>query len=354
MKKDILYFCLAALALTGCARTPKTGANDSAVLYLESWIHVNHPEAERTALGAYILSDTPGTGAEAGSADASPYVRVDYTVRSLAGTVQGTSDPEMAKQLGTFSEDSYYGPTLWTRSDNGLVAGLEEAVASMRVGGHRQLVVPAWLLGMDTGTGKPFVFKTAQEYQDKVTGGSPVIYDIKLVELIRDLSKWQCDSVGSYVTRYFPGKSAADSVRLGIYYIRTGEPTTETKFKNDTTIYINYIGRRLDGAVFDTSIADTAKYYGIYSASRTYGPCAVSWYADGEDYSKITMKTAGSSSYSEVVSGFALGLDQMHPFEKGSVVFTSNWGYGTRSSSAAIPAYSPLRFDFEVVAEPAS
>jgi FKBP-type peptidyl-prolyl cis-trans isomerases 1 len=151
-----------------------------------------------------------------------------------------------------------------------------------------------------------------------------------------------------------PGKSAADSLKYGIYYIRTGEPESETKFKNDTTIYVNYTGRRLDGVVFDTSIADTAKYYGIYSASRTYGPSAIKWYSEDGDYTKITMTAAGSSSSSEVIAGFSFGLDQMHPFEKGAVIFTANWGYGSRSSSSALPAYSPLRFDFEVVAKPAS
>lgn len=354
MKKCILYLCLAALVLGACARDPKSGANDAARLYLESWIHVHHPEAAQSALGSYILSDMPGTGTSGASAETYPYAWVNYTVRSLDGTVQGTSDAELAKQLGTYTENAFYGPAVWARGENGLVAGLEEAIQTMNVGGSRQLVIPSWLLGVDASSGTPILLKNADEYMAKVTGGSPKIYEISLEGLITDITKWQCDSVGTYVERHFPGKSAADSLRLGVYYVRTGEPASETKFANDTTIYINYIGRRLDGTVFDTSIADTAKYYGIYSASRTYGPCAVNWYNTDEDFTKIQMKTAGSSSYSDVIRGFAFGLDQMHPFEQGSVIFTSDWGYGSRTSGAALPAYSPLRFDFEVVENPES
>ena len=59
-----------------------------------------------------------------------------------------------------------------------------------------------------------------------------------------------------------------------------------------------------------------------------------------------------SSSGTSVINGFSLGLDQMHPHEKGSAIFVSNWGYGVSGSSPAIPGYSPLRFDFEVVNKP--
>ena len=354
MKKSILYLSLAVLVLAACAKTPKKSANESDKLYLESWIQVYHPEATRTSLGAYVLEDIPGTGAAAGSYESNPYIQVNYTVRNLDGSVQGTTDMELAQQLGSYDESAYYGPVTWTRASHGLAAGIEESVAAMRVGGRRTVVIPGWLLGVDASSGTPIIYDTAQEYLDKVTGGTPRIYEIELTELIQDVNKWQCDSVGRYVAHEFPGKSVTDSLKYGIYYFRTAEPSSTAKFKNDTTIYINYIGRRLDGAVFDTSIADTAKFYGIYSASRTYGPCAVTWYGSDKTYTDITMKTAGATSASSVINGFAFGLDQMHPHEQGSVIFIAGWGYGSKSSGAAIPAYSPLRFDLEIVDKPES
>jgi FKBP-type peptidyl-prolyl cis-trans isomerase len=357
MKKTILYLSLAALVLAGCAKDPKKGVNDANKRYIEAWIQVNHPDAVRTGLGAYILEDTPGTGPSVSSADSYPYVRVNYTIRTLDGTVQTTTEEALSKRLGTYtankSKNPYYGPMVWNRSNDNLVAGLEETVSTMSVGGHRTVVLPGWLMGVDANTNMSLRYKTAEEYLEKVQGGTPVIYELTLTDAFSDVMKWQIDSVGRYLAGQFPGKSVADSTKKGFYYIRTGAPSSEVKFKNDTTIYINYIGRRLDGQVFDTSIADTAKYYGIYSASRTYGACKIGWYSSDQDYTNITMTLPGASSSSSVINGFSLGLDQMHPHEKGTAVFISNWGYGVNGSGVSIPGYSPLRFDFEIVDKPA-
>lgn len=356
MKKTLLYLSLAALVLAGCAKDPKTGVNDAAKRYLEAWILVNHPEATRTALGSYVLEDTPGSGVSANSVDAYPYVRVNYTLRTLNGAVQTTTSEAMSKQLGTFAtnqlKNPYYGPVVWYRGNDNLVAGLEELVSTMNVGGRRTVVIPSWLMGVDGSTNKSVRFDTAEEYLKNVSGSSPMIYEVELTDAIPDILQWQIDSIGRYLAKQFPGKTAADSTKKGFYYFRTGAPSSENSFPNDTTIYINYVGRRLDGSVFDTSIADTAKYYGIYSASRTYGACKITWYSSDKDYTSITMTMPESSSGTSVINGFSLGLDQMHPHEKGSAIFVSNWGYGVSGSSPAIPGYSPLRFDFEVVNKP--
>lgn len=356
MKRTILYLSLAALVLAGCAKTPKAGTNDENILFFESWVQVHHPQAVRTSLGAYILNDKPGTGAAAGTPEKNPFVRVSYTIRKLDGTVQGTTDVDLSKQVGYYStnesKNPYYGPIIWARGTSGQAAGIEESVAQMSEGGRRVVAIPGWLLGYDASSGAPILYKTAEEYENKVAGATPMIYEMKLEEVIPDIQKWQIDSVGRNVAALFPGKTVKDSVKLGFYYFQTGAPSSTEKFKSDTTIYINYIGRRLDGQVFDTNIADTAKFYGIYSASRTYGPSAINWYNTDETYKDITMVTSGSSS--SVISGFAFGLNQMHPHEKGTAIFTSDWGYGAKGSGYAIPTYSPLRFDLEIVDKPES
>ncbi len=358
MKKTILYLSLAALVLAGCAKAPKKGTNEDAKRYFEAWKQVYYPNATRTPLGAYILEETPGTGASAGTTTANPFVRINYTVRSLDGTVQISTSEAMAKQLGNFEKNEgknpYYGPVVLARGSAGQAAGVEESLAAMSVGGSRTVAIPGWLLGKDSSSGVPILYSTAEDYEQKVSGPTPLIYELELMDVIPDIKQWQIDSVGRYIAAQFPKKSVTDSIKLGFYYFMTDHPSTPDKFKPDTTIYINYIGRRLDGTVFDTSIADTAKYYGIYSASRTYGPCAINWYTTDETYADITMTLPDAKSGSSVISGFSFALDQMHPHEKGSAIFISNWGYGAKGSSPAIPSYSPLRFDFEIVDKPAS
>lgn len=346
MKRLFLYFVLAVFAFCACAKDPVAGLNDSNKRYFDAWAQVFHPGASRTALGSVVIDEMPGTGTAAGTADEYPGVQVRYTVRKLDGTVVSSTDEALNRQLGLYEETGYYGPVVWSRANSALLPGVEEAVSAMRCGGSRTLAIPGWLLGSYNR------YDTAQEYLDKVSAADPQIYEIRLEDTIRDLRQWSADSLGRYVSRHFPGKSVLDSLKYGIYYFRTGEPSSTEAFHNDTTIYVNYIGRRLDGTVFDTNIKDTAKFYGIYSAAQTYGPAKIKWYGSEGTYSDMTMTVSGATSSSSVISGFSFALDQMFPHEKGTAVFTYDWGYGASGSGAAIPGYAPLRFDFEIVDEP--
>lgn len=345
MKKTLLYLSLAALLLSACAKDPKTGASESAKRFLDAWVHVNHPDATLTPLGAYVLEETPGTGAAAGSYDENPYVRVHFTIRSLSGAVSVTTDERLSRQIGSYEPQGFYGPAIWNRKDHALPAGIEETVASLRVGGSRTVVIPGWLMGTDSQTGLPIIYDTAQEYLDNVSGGTPAIYDIRLEDVIKDLDKWETDSLARYMTATFPGVAAADSLKYGFYYQRLAAPSSEKEFAKDTTIYINYIGRRLDGVVFDTNIADTAKFYHIYNSSRNYAPVSVTW-ADKADEIKMNQ--------SSIISGFAIGLFNMHADEKASFAFGNGLGYGSSGgkNTHMVPPYASLRFDVEMVPEP--
>lgn len=355
MKKTLLYLSLAALILSGCARDPKTGANDSAKRFLDAWIQLNHPEATLTPLGAYVLEETPGTGTSVESCEEYPYVRVSFTIRSLSGGVSVTTDERLSRQIGSYEPQGFYGPATWCRENSGsrmLPAGLEEALSMLRVGGSRTVVIPGWLMGTDNQTGLPILYDTAQDYLDNVSGGTPAIYEIKLEDAFKDINKWETDSLARYITANCPGLAVKDSLKYGFYYQRTAAPSSEKEFAKDTTIYINYIGRRLDGVVFDTNIADTAKFYGIYSAARTYKPAAIKWYGTDGKYTDMKMTASGSNQATTIIPGFAYALDRMHPHEAGTALFHSAWGYGDQSSGSAIPAFSPLRFDLQIVDKP--
>ena len=340
MRKAIFYFCLAAMiTLCGCAKTPKSGLNDANKRYFDAWIKVHHPDAQRTSLGAYVIETKAGTGQQAGDSDTYPYVRLDLVERDLDGAISYTNNEEVAKRLGTYKEGNYYGPEVWTRLNGALPAGIEEVLSTMRVGGTAKFVVPGWLLTSDR-------YDTAEEYVAKVSGGSPTIYEFTLRDVISDIAKWETDSIGRYLAANNLPKSVGDSLKYGYYYIRTGEPTSTDEFPNDTTIYINYTGRLLNGTVFDTTVKDTAKYYGIYNASKTYEPVSVEWYSSDEDYTKILLEE------NEVVDGFAYTLYQMRAHEKGIGIFYSALGYKNTGSGDVIPGYAPLRFDIEIVDAP--
>jgi len=362
MKRTIQHIILVAAAaagfvatasITGCSKTESEDTNDAELRYLEAYMTTHYPDAQKIGMGTYILEDVPGNGLRVLDSN---YVFVRFSSRSLMdGTYLFYTDEEIARQLGTHTANSDYSDYIMHLVASEVSQGVREiffggtdqngaTIDPMRIGGRRKAVVPSWLSSASHN------YSTLIEYLRNVTGQYNYAYDIRLVNQVYDIWKWQVDSIERYMDKT---KTRVDSVKYhpGLYYRRDtlreearGHYVHSTyKFPDDTTIYINYIGRLLNGRVFDTNIADTAKVWGIYSASTTYGPKSVTWDADS---------TALKLSSSSVIEGFSYTLWQMHPYESGRGIFTSDLGYGASGSSPSIPRYAPLIFEIDIVDKP--
>jgi FKBP-type peptidyl-prolyl cis-trans isomerase len=347
MKKTIILTILAAVLCCGCAHSVKSGASDAAKRYIEAWVQVQkqmHPEYawKKTDLGSWILEDVPGKGNVVGTFEDSLYLRVNYTVYDLEGNITATTSEIVSKQLGEYDETYYYGPLVWYA--NGIYAGLEEMFKDMSDGSRRRMLIPSWLMTYDR-------YETEQEYMDNADEKTASIYDVELVEHFPYIQQWSADSVGRYLAANYPKKfstnpyaaTADSSGAFGFWYIQEKAPADTVTLK-DTTVYINYIGRLLNGKVFDTTIRDTAIFYGL-SRDKTYEPVSITF---GSTWSDVTMGSEGSS----VIQGFARTLCKMKSYEKGTGIFISSLGYGYKGSGSTIPGYSPLRFDIEIVDNP--
>ena len=342
MKKTIVSLISAAavLVIAGCAKQAVIGPNDENKRYFDAWMQLNHPEADSTGLGIYILEEEPGTGV---AVEADGYVLLDFVTTDLEGNISAYTDAETAKQLGTYNETYYYGPKFQTTAESTIPAGLWEALKDMKVGGSRKVIIPSWLMSYD-------VYETAEEYLASESDTETTIYEFTVRDYTDSIFRWQVEQIGNYFESHrdtFGNMTAADSVASykGFYYKNLIPATDTTSFPNDTTVYINYTGRLLDGTVFDTTNERLAKDSGIWSSTRDYAPVSIKW---GEKYSDITMGSSGSS----VISGFALTLWQMRAFEKGIGVFTSEYGYSYTGSGENIPGYAPLVFEIEIVPKP--
>lgn len=342
MRKTFFTIAVAAMVIAGCAKPAETTKNDAAKKYFESWVKMNHPGATQTPLGSYILSQEPGSGKAAGTADENLFVRMNYTMRKLDGTISSTTYAKTAQQLGTYSETDYYGPGIFIRAAGSISVGFDEILGQMREGEKIEAAVPGWLNGTK-------VYGSKEEYLKNVTGND-MIYTMELVDVIPDIAKWEVDSLVRYMANNYPEINPADTVKAdgngkkyGFYYVQT-QPSDrpDSSFVADNQVYLNYTGKLLNGQVFDTTIEKTAKDAGIYSSGRTYQPTYITW---ADDYTKITM---GSGS-SDVIDGFKFALAQMKPHEKGIAIFYSGYGYKDTGSGNKIPAYSPLIFEFELV-----
>ena len=337
MKLRYLIIAASILALVSCAKEKTAGKNDDAKRYLEAWIAQNHPTATRTPLGAYILSETPGTGK---LPEDSMYVRINYSRYTLDGELNISTDARTCKKCGIYNDTYYYGPLVAYRGENqeNLSAGIEEAISTMRMGGRKTVVIPGWLSGTDR-------YDTPEKYLEKGSG-TDYIYEFEMIECFNDSERWERDSLKRFLAANYP-EAKEDETYPGFFYIKTREGA-DRKFPSDTTIYINYTGRLLNKKVFDTTIADTAKVWGLYSASKEYKQTKINWYSDSEDFTAITM----GDTNSETITGFSYGLSLMHPGEAGICFFISSYGYKASGSGSSIPSYSPLCFELETTEAP--
>lgn len=347
--------------MTGCAKKKTESTNEASQRFFEAWMHVHHPEAEKTGLGIYILEDTEGTGetdgiegAKAGLdfTDAS-YIFVTYTVTDLEGNISSTNDKRVAKQLGSYAVSNYYGPEIWSSAS--LPAGVKEMLKGMKTRGRRKAVIPGWL--MDTKD-----YSTEQEYLDKVTDKSNAIYTIEVADTTNDIYRKQIEKIEKFEYEYTDSLgrkqiwkvAAKDTVYSGFYYlmVKSGEYVedkdkegvkTYKALEDNATIHINYTGSLLNGQVFDTTDEKTAKDNNIYSSSKTYAKTSATWSKDS---------TAVQLNSNSTITGFSSTICRMKYYgAKGIGVFYSALGYGTSGSGSIIPAYAPLVFEVNIEVE---
>lgn len=329
---------LSCIMLAGCAKPSGNTTNEAARRVFEAWVRANHPTATQTTLGYYIIENVEGNGELIGDNDNSPYVFAEYVTRDLEGNILSCSSEELAKQLGEYDPTSFYGPTTIYRGENSFYTGLSDALSTMRVGGYKKVAVPGWLLTHE-------VYDKPEDYIKKeVKIGDPGVYEFKVLGRTNDIVKYQIDSIERYM---YHNLAKVDSTSYGFYYYQKEKPSTDEKFKEGANVLINYTGRLLNGQVFDTSIKDTAKFYGIYDPTREYGPATIIW--NNTTATEMKMTAAGSHSESDIINGFAFTLFMMKQGEKGTGIFIADHGYGTSGSGSTIPAYSPLRFDIEII-----
>lgn len=364
MKRLTLFtaYILIALSAISCAKQAKIGPNDADKRYLDAWMSINDINAKPSGLGIYVLADVPGNGAEI---EEEGFVFMNYKATDLEGKIHAYTEAVIAQQLGTYNDMSYtkfYGPEIFTTFKGNIYAGMRDMLTGMKVGGERRAIIPGWLLTYKD-------FGDAEGFFEQPTTNSTLIYDVTVKDFTKDINAWEIDSIGRFFNndkilidgipakKLFINKqgetmSKADSLKKGFYYRELKAPVNTEKLQADTTIYINYTGRLLNGQVFDTTIENVAKDNRIYSASKTYAPVQINWPSQEEidkgEYTEITM----GSDESGVIDGFSYALWQMQAMEKGIAIFYSPLGYAHTGSGSTIPAYSPLIFEIEIVAKP--
>lgn len=115
----------------------------------------------------------------------------------------------------------------------------------------------------------------------------------------------------------------------GLYFIRTKAGKGKA-IAQGSPVKFHYVGRLLDGTIFDTSLKEVAEENGMLHPMRTYDPLE-------------TMAGTG-----QMIRGMDEALMMMREGDRATVIIPFQLGYG-ESDMGVIPPYSTLIFEMEVV-----
>lgn len=311
MNKFVLMAAL-ALALFSCAQEKDETDRSVQERILNAYVEVNYPYAEKWDSGIVMISSQPGTGDTLNKYESAFF---KYSVKSLSGIYSETTDEELAKRLGWYSKSNYYGPKYFEIGTGTNYTGLEEVMYKMQVGAKATFILPPWLTNLEGQTLWNMSVST--------------IYEIELKEVMENMLTWQQDTMKAYANTHYPG---LDTLKSNFYFKKLHDAGVTDTLTNES-VNVRYIGRLLDGWVFDTNIADTAKKYGIYDSSNEYEPLQVLF---AEELSQMVEDNS-------LVEGFCMALKEMNYGDKAFTMFYSEYGYSS-SGSDQIGPYQPLVF----------
>ena len=122
----------------------------------------------------------------------------------------------------------------------------------------------------------------------------------------------------------------AESTEEGLRYVITKEGEGANA-EAGQKVSVNYVGRLLDGTLFDTSVEAIAKEEGTFTEGRPYAPY------------EFTLGRGG------VIKGWDIGITRLNKGAKATLYIPSTLAYGPRQRSEVIKANSILMFDVELV-----
>lgn len=125
-------------------------------------------------------------------------------------------------------------------------------------------------------------------------------------------------------------KSTATKTASGLRYTITKASAKPKPLKGDTVL-VNYIGKTLDGKIFDSSIESVAKSANLQQGGRVYEPISV---------------VVGQG---QVIPGWDEGLLLINEGAKASFIIPSELAYGAQGAGQDIRPFSTLLFDLELV-----
>ena len=307
MRKIIVYKLgilgiMATIMLTACKKDDTEELKAQEMRLLQQYLVTNNITEEPTASGLYYLPITEGTGI---MPEEGAYLEIHYIGELIDGTVFTTSFEETAEVNDIHDEGFLYGPAKLQLGYISL-AGLNEGIQLMRVGGKAKFIIPSSLALGGYASGS-------------VPAYSTIIYTIELLEAYDDPERFEQEKIWAYLKE--GAFENVDSTESGLYYIKE-IPGNGELFVDDDNVKVWYTGKFLDGRVFDSNVG-------------------------GQEFSLIL---PGSF----IIDGWNEGIKLMRNEEKGTLIIPYSLGYGAEGrydnyGRVVIPPHMTLVFEMETL-----
>ncbi|MFT6699149.1 MAG: FKBP-type peptidyl-prolyl cis-trans isomerase FkpA [Porticoccaceae bacterium] len=272
--KSYLFLFLSIFLFLACSSND-TNFDQQTEADIIQYLQDNNLDATKTDSGLYYVMNVEGTGAT--PADSSD-VTIVYKGYFLDGTV--------------FSESDSDGVSIWLSE---VILGLKEGLQLFKEGGEGILLVPSNLGYGDADRGT-------------IPGGTVLVFEIKLVEIIDYEAKNEADII-EYIEE---NDLVANRTNSGLYYV-INEEGTGTRPTSSSNVTVAYKGYFLDGTVFDQSDAN-----GI------------------------------SFGLDQVIKGWTEGIPLFKEGGEGILLIPSSLGYGL-NGAGSIPRGAVLVFDVNLI-----
>ncbi len=357
MNIKVLCGLAAVIFLAGCAKKEDEDYVLREQQALDAWMRVNQPQAERQDNGMYVEWLRRTTVAIAPMTPGEDWMSLDYIVHDLSGNVIGMRSEEVAHHEGTFTRITHYGPH-FAKFDPLLAhftAGEYNILAEMKPNDSVRIYLPPPLAystaRITFGNGyegwRYSAFNPMNSSSGLTISGRPVVIDLALREIVKDPKVKELDEVEAYAAE--KGLELVSDTIPGLYYEYIDEDLDSAIIPVDSTVYVSYATRFLDGKLIATN-NKTAAY--------------TEWGLFGDLFPNIETFTASVSSL--IKGSAALSTAVKHELVRYNsglrFVFISDLGYGASGLAASsgttstppnpvIYPYTPFIFEVTTLPE---
>lgn len=350
--KYISIIALAAVIATSCAKAEPEDTVELEKQSFKAWMAKYRSQAvEQPSGGIYVEVLEDGDQTIDSGRDTTVWIMLDYTATDIHGNVFVTRDSMEALRQRTFTPATHYIPDLlWVGDENyGMIEGQYFALRNdlkksdgstikMSAGTRVRLYIPSYLaygsygFSDDQGYGGQFELGTTkiviEDLIVKEVFADPIEREEKLVTE-RATIDWGLAEADT-LARFLYVDSLSDfAQRAGLLDQYPNKPwDKETQLLTaDSTARIRFVGRFLDGFIFDTNIQSV--YDGFYN--RRIGQ---DYLPDEKTLSALSFKA--SDDEEKYIPAFAKTIPKLRRQQWYRLVFTSAYGYGGTGLSAAL------------------